>query len=490
MKLNSKDDKPSCLSKRVMRVYSKNQTESVKLNEKLDRLEKAKVHNLDIIAENVRSLRHTSRKIKEVIKEMDVSQMRRRMFADHGCKLTEEKINISELLERIDGIIYNPIGTPIPIICNKTFETDHDSLQTEVNKLNDIKKPGTDVISAGNIGNEDTRPFEFRKIIPPLKGRKMEEVYKDIKQEGKQPMNVRELTDFRRGSKNFEINSNGKQNELEKEERERRYFECQKQNEIVKLKESFENLLDFEPNDKTHCNGKISCTKNDEKAIQNATFYTNHPKTIHNNAKVANKAKKEDNSKNIRPMSCPPNSFANKSNVTVRARKFLSSGKDVCSQKQVRRCWDEHVSKSVSTDYVNSTKQTTLNEKSRPKSCSIALQDERMRSCSSPPPQRKISRPLTTESHKRIRNPSCGNRSDMGSALIYDARPRGAITSGYATLQMRIGRKSTCLFVPKFRRVLLEDDEMTEKQKTSKLKMEKRRIERVKKQLELEEYRV
>ena len=489
MKLNSSDDKPSCLSKRVMKVYNQNQTENLKLNEKLNRLEKAKAHNLANITESVRSLRQTSRKIKEVIKEMDVSQMRRRLFADHGCKLTEEKININELLERVDSIIYNPIGTPIPIICNKTLETRHDSMHTETNKVDDNINPdeGTDVISEENKGNEDTRPFQFRKIIPPLHGRKMEEVYKDMKQEGKQLMKVKELADFRRGSMDFEMQLNGKQKELEKEGTKRVYLECEKQNEIVKLNDSFEHLLDYEPNDKMHYNDKVSYAKSDEKAIPTVIFNSNHPKTMQNDAQEAKNDKKEDNIKNIRPMSCPPNSVANKSKVTVRAKSSYAKG--VCSQKQVRRCWDEQISKGVRADYVNSTKQTTLKEMSRPISCPIPLQDEQIRSCSSPPPQRRIPRPLTTESHKRFRKPSCGNRSEISKELVYDARPRDAITSGYSTLQMRVGRKSTSVFIPKFRRVLKEN-EVTEKQRTNKLKMEKRRIERVKKQLELEEYRV
>ena len=490
MKVNSNENRPSYLSKRVMMVHRQNKTENLKLGEKLDRLEKAKVHNLTNITDNIRSLRHTSRQIKDVIKEMDVSEMRRRLCADRGCRLKENKINIAELLARIDSIIYNPIEETIPSVCKTVCQPNDDLLTDETNQLinnnnnNTQSREGIDIGILENEEAEKRKPFHYRKVMPPLKGRKMEEVYKEMRLEGKRIMDVKGLPDFRRASKDLEI-TEIKQNTLDNHERDN--SKCENQNEIKELKTALKPHLNNDSKGQVHCNDIKIETKNRATVKHDR----NHcGVTMPDRGKVEKITQKESYAKAIRPLSCPPNShYADSSKAMGLMRKLTTLDKSVRNEKEVRRrCWDEHTGTLIRSDNTNEAKQIKFIEKPRPKSCHNALVDERMRLCNSAPSQRKTSRSQTIESYERTRNPNYGKRNDVDKELVYDARPRDAMTSGYATLQVAVGRKSTHVYIPKFKRVFRENEEITEKHRASKYEMEKRRIQRVKKQLDHEEY--
>ena len=483
MKVNSRDGRPSYLSKSVMKVYRRNRTEAVKLNETLHRLDKCKVHSLNNITDNISSLRQTSRKIKSVVNEMDISEMRRRFIVDQGQKITENKMNITELLERVDAAIRNPIGKTIVIQKSKTSEINSENIKDEINNL-DEKKKDLDVIKTDNETHDETRPFQFRKITPPLKGRKMEEVYKELKEEGKM-MSVEELEDFPRGSKEFEIVTTRKLKEQDKGRNESCNAACQDQNEITKLKKSFEHLLDNES--KLQCYDETSDAEFGYEALLLTRNEKGQSKVVQNNIRVEKAKKREKISKSIRPFSSPPKGFANSPKETGRHRRLVNSHK-VVEQHQVRRCWDEHESAKMKAESKSSPKHKKMVEKLRPKSCTNSMPYERMGMRSRPASQRKLLGMQTTESNSGGRNPSCGNQLKVDKELVYDARPKDAITSGYATLRMTIGRKSTGLYVPKFKRFLTENEEITEKQRTNKFDMERRRIQRVKRQLELDEH--
>ena len=486
-----KGDKPSCLSKRVMKVYRQNKTESTKLHEKLDHIEKAQVQSMILMKDSIRSLRQTSHEIKSVTEEMDVSQMRRKLFADHGCTLKEQKMNINDLIRRVDAIIHEPIGTPIPLIFDQAVATKGIEEEASDKNDNEYLGVGMDTKMPENENHYEGKPFQFRKIVPPLKGRKIEEVYKEMKREEKRLLKVRELADFRRRSEEFEIRRKGKaqQDSDNDMKTESRNLELENLNEITKMTESFESLLDDTEGDSTknddidraNANNRNKCTASPSIGRQNATV-------VPSMAQFPHGMKRNRNAQNTRPLSCPPKSLG--LNISTRTRKLAAPGIKMSPQQQTRRAWGENANIKTHAEGKNLKKKTKRRDKIRPKSCQDQLLHGRKISPTSPPPQRKLSSSFALENETRVRKISYGNGHEVDKEIVYDARPNDAMTTGYATLRMKVGGKSASVHIPKFKRDLMQNENITRRQKaTNAFEIEKRRIQRIRNQLELEDFK-
>eukprot|EP00794_Sanderia_malayensis_P012699 gene12699-14001_t len=142
-------EKPTLLSRRVLRTNRVNVTEAAKLQDKLGRFQNIQKQREQTHKDHVMGLECNLRKISKVKDKMEVSVMRRKFLADHGVNLKVKDVNMDEFVS--------------------AFE---------------------DILGAKNNGRESIAatfapPMQFRVISPPMKGRSVMEVYRDLEGEEK-----------------------------------------------------------------------------------------------------------------------------------------------------------------------------------------------------------------------------------------------------------------------------------------------------------------
>lgn len=461
-----------------MRVYRQNKTESTKLDEKLDHLERAQIQKMIAIREDIKLLRQTSREIRKVQEEMEISQMRRRFFANNGYALISDKINMNELVRRTDMMTNKPMGATIPLLCEETRQTKDDLEEDGVRKNEKYSIHGLDLTFGESSTKGKMDGFKFRKIVPPLEGRKIEEVYKEMKEHGRRKLNVRDLEHLHVRNEETETTVNSER-ELkgnvamhvgDKSERQDQY-------KMRKMANSFENLWDDRTGDKILSQKEIIEFGGSKNKIEAKPIVSGKGKS----KKVTNKGNKEKewsiHHRNTRPLSCPPKTYTRNSAISPRSRESAARSATGGNKKQSRKAW------------VDNCKRERCEEKERierrRKSWEDNLENDRDRS--SPIGQRKISSAQVIEGGNRMRKISHGY--EVEKEIVYDARPKDAMTSGYATLQMTIGKNSATVHIAKFKKEILKNEQDTERARATKtFELEQKRIQRIRQKIELQDY--
>lgn len=482
MKMNIKFDKPSYLSQRVLKVYRQNKTEETKLCEKLKKIEREQTQNMIMMREDITSLRNISKKIKDVKAEMDISKLRRRFFADNGYQLSSNKMNMDELVKRIDAVIHQPMRTPIPLIFKKTeVEDDKEDAKEEEYVTN------LDIKPIEELDSGECKPYQFRKIVPPLKGRKMTSVYKGMKKEGKGSIKMREVEDFNKSE--FEIQVDEKP-QLKKgncaETKKENDATLQCGDEIIRKTGNLKSAWDENGNvyHNIHKHEKEDLTMEGQK--------TEISSENNEYAKECMEHRIQRNHYSKRPLSCPADTMAKTFTVSPTLRKRANSSIKTYVERQPSIAWGlETANDQIKIDSKSTTKTKIITEmkgKQRPKSCQDKILGHRRNTCASPQYLKRISIFHSTDRDSHVRRVSYANGYEVEKEIVYDARPKDAMTSGYATVQMTVGKKSAAVHIPKFKKELQNRQIAGQKNANIKFEMERKRIERIRQTIKLQEF--
>ena len=478
MTLQKEAERPSCLSRGVLRVFRKNETENTKLHEKLKEIEREERQSKRNVTEDMYELRRSLIGIGKTKEKMRVSGLRRKFFADHGYVIQEKHMDISEFLTTLDKVIYEPIGKRIPL----GFKSKMVEKEEEVEERDAIEKK--DLVYYEEMKedfSDQSRPYQFRKIVPPLNGRKVEEIYDEIKLRRRKLIKMKDF-------KNLQLPNTCQISFSDiKQENERRWrvlpnAETSNEDEgtvVTNLKNSLDQLL---------INGSVileEATRKDgdgERKIRTQT-----PTKGQRSDSPTQRISMANSSRNgqMRPLSCPPEFENKESGLKTRRKGMVEFPRGMPEEGgRPRKAWGDSAIID-NTNEVNPPKRNyTPKQRPRPKSSPQVFVGKQV---DSPPAQRKISTSRNEDIGRPVRKISYSNGFEVEKEIVYDARPRDAMTSGYSTLQRTVGKKSVKVYVPKFKNKLASQQQWDKNWKlNSDFEAERNRIKRLRNKIELD----
>eukprot|EP00794_Sanderia_malayensis_P003170 gene3170-3640_t len=220
--MHTPKEKPSVLSKRIMRTFRVNANETWQLKETVQQIEVVYQQFCRSHFQNMKQVQQMLRNILAVKVHMDVSALRRRFLAQHGYYFQENCIVIAKFIQSIDEVIYTKQGTRIPInfaMTEAEQQQEKDESKKESNLKMRMRKIGERIENANEEHNDKDRdggetenrdkqseannnatrkPYQFRLILPPDKGRRIEEVYREIDEDNKAKARKREKEELMR----------------------------------------------------------------------------------------------------------------------------------------------------------------------------------------------------------------------------------------------------------------------------------------------------
>ena len=451
MTSQTKKEKPSCLSRHVLKVFRKNATVQKDLEDKLGLIDDSYYHNRAAIKDEINLLGTKLRKITTVKEKMEISAIRRRFLAEHGYCMKERHLDLKEFIKSVDDIIYTRKGTPIPLAFKQQRGVE--------NGLRKIDGPfsGPKKVEESNFKKEipdERKPFQYREIVPPFNGRKIEEVYNDLKAEGRRLIRIRDLDDYipdesdvitnwnwngpRNEQENQESTSEDETNEMGNLENQLKNIELEqhdplnccleqinvdmeKKNEIThpqqtdtqKTNNGFlrtntncnssndsnnKGKDNNNINNNNNNNNQLKCHQQKQVSSQNsplswgkATSPSSRTKTVEQESgPVQSKPARQSQG---RPMSCPPAQSHRDPSATARGVRYLEGmkeerGKDV--ERKAGKPTEAWGDGSHEDNSINPRRTERSNDKIRPKSSLASSTEERNLLTTSPPSETKI----------------------------------------------------------------------------------------------------
>ena len=532
-----KSERPSLLSKRVLRTNKINGNETVKLQERLREIAGRQRQKDKSLEEEVLSIKNNLSQVRNVKEKMEISPVRRRFLMEHGVKLQVRDVYMEDFITAVDNVLQKPdkvvflsnngddktassefsscisipelaggreTATPSPksvSYCEDNFPL-HLPIhmlrkKTKCRGSNDLSLSVESIVDDEDItGKESTagrssrassfrqsRPmsgksqsnFQFRVITPPLKGRKIIDVYKELEEEEKLVQKLLEKKKFHDRVKR------------EEEMKKKSGSKGKKRAETEKEKSAHGNLV-------TKKIGKGDDTAQDGEYGEDEIESRNSDVTLLENDKCKDVS--------YAPVSSSSNNNAIKQtenvlDVDVEFEKLMQKSLRLKLERKQRSCFEStqnDISLSEKPKGTNTsslghamnylkpgtTKETKTVENSRGKAKHLRLnspshvdgleftvrEENKIGSSFDVEKWNELARKIRGEL-KETRRPETANRAasskarisrishptavDMDEDIIYDARPEKSVAKGYATMQMTVGKRSVSVCIPRFK---------------------------------------
>ena len=236
-------ERPSLLSKRVLRTNKINTNEAIKLQERLQHFASLRKQKRLSIEEDVEGIKDNLDRVRNVKEKMEISPTRRKFLMDHGVNLKVKDVYMEDFITAVDNALEKP--DKVTLISNKNengrpmssgtesmesvsdfrvksfrsnssasfYSEDNFPLhlplnmlrkkargkQTSFESMTDEEQSDDELHSSSlrnsfrSIASGFSRPtsgktasaFQYRVIEPPIKGRRIADAYKEIEAEEK-----------------------------------------------------------------------------------------------------------------------------------------------------------------------------------------------------------------------------------------------------------------------------------------------------------------
>ncbi|XP_057302374.1 uncharacterized protein LOC130636609 [Hydractinia symbiolongicarpus] len=189
---NKKAEKPSFLSKRVLRTQKRNAWESLILSNQQEQLDKQKWNRYATHFTNMSKMTKVITGIRSVKERAPVSPERRRFLAGSGFTVKEKCYDMNDFLSLMDDVIY-------PVKKNKekkgfdekerallrlnSFTKKKDSLEDLIELEEEVRSEDKFVHLDKKPSSTRARPLFIRHITPPLRGREVWKVHQEREEE-------------------------------------------------------------------------------------------------------------------------------------------------------------------------------------------------------------------------------------------------------------------------------------------------------------------
>lgn len=189
---NKMAEKPSFLSKRVLRTQKRNDWENLILTNQQEQLEKQKWNRYATHFTNMSKMTKVITGIRSVKDRAPVSPERRRFLAGSGFTVKEKSYDMNDFLSLMDDIIY-------PVKKNKekkgfdekersllrlnSFTKKKDSQEDMIELEEEVKSEEEIVQPDRKTSSTRARPLFIRHITPPLRGREVWKVHQEREEE-------------------------------------------------------------------------------------------------------------------------------------------------------------------------------------------------------------------------------------------------------------------------------------------------------------------
>ena len=525
------NEKPSILSRRVLRTFRLNEAENMKLKERLEHLGHSHMQQNALHSDDVRGLKRTMKRINSVKDKMEVSVHRRRFLAEYGVSVKQNEIDIEEFVNSLDEAIFDDkerrakcSSNSRPLLDSRTSSASASGSSSEISVSSSLRLPidsllrkgkekdkrkarassalpltvtnTTDVTQGNEMARELPRPksapisrtrqpFIFREITPPLKGRRVEEVYKQKEQEDKILQKLKEKEEFRKRASGVEPEKGYKSqrktafsnvldaaNKIEVRSSSFKEEHFSEKEDDITTNDLYAHS-DPDTDTKTAWDDLSSdCNSNEEGHHSENDVGLDLQKLM-----IGSVTPKRQKSLSLLNVNDPSDKFNHNDKTflaveTVKWAKtneevFTESGKhkskvawaDMCMGIKKSNNLPEYESHTYTTDSTDdgvraeNTRDKWRNIVRKVSEDSVNGQLDKWHDI-----VKKVSDDLKKQQKKLEsleRRPRTVRRRaktfHAEEEIVYDARPNKSVSKGYTTMQITVGRKSVSIFVPRFK---------------------------------------
>ena len=221
-----KVEKPSLLSKRVLKTNQRNEWESVKLTQELKGIEKQRFHYSISRLQYVDNLHKFVRDVKRVKTKAKVSPERKRFIIDHGYKIKIHEYDVNAFIAQIDEVTAPHKHTyrarsapPTRRLVKRPLLRLSDFIQDEKQKCllrksivieDKDKRKSSDngkqrekkISNIGETVEHKLNSLYIREIRPPIRGREVWKVHQEQQEEASFMCENEQDQDMRKMSRN------------------------------------------------------------------------------------------------------------------------------------------------------------------------------------------------------------------------------------------------------------------------------------------------
>lgn len=546
--VSKKQERASLLSKRIIRTNRINSREAKKLQGRLDGYVAKQRQNSKVHEEEVQGIKANLHNVVSVKEKMEISPVRRKFLHDHGVNLHMKDVYMEDFITAVDNALVRResssltsqgdergsdtescSGGSVPRIRSRSGKTEASStvfggeafpLHVPLNLLQkrvkaksisessmsveslvddeDAPREKPRVLSAGAGGSKQSRPksgdlknFQYRVIKPPIKGRHITEVYKDmeedeklikkllerkklhdrVKREESARKKVAHGENFAKG-KSDGSDKKGCVNKRQAEVKEWRNLRClvtdiNEEDGVLNGfgdvdrhgKETAGEMNEEAKSSQAASNGRTQSNSDDEfeklmqkslrlkqeKELKTKPTSDNTAKNDHGHYLISSSVNVKHGNRGERSIYKP---LAMKGDSTV-------SG-PANNDQRIHFCEDfvnadpEAQVRPATPALLDSEKWSDLVKKVR--------RELRERETTNTQPLKRTTLGLSKNKISRISHPTAVG---VDEDIIYDARPEKSVAKGYATMHMTVGKRSVSICVPRFKKEGVCKDQAT-----------------------------
>ena len=153
-------EKPSLLSKRVLRTNKINTNEATKLQERLQHFASLRKQKRLSIEEDVEGIKGNLDRVRNVKEKMEISPTRRKFLLDHGVNLKVKDVYMEDFITAVDNALEKP--DKVTLISNKNDNSRPMSSGTEsTESVSDFKVKSFRSNSSASFYSEDNFPLHL-----------------------------------------------------------------------------------------------------------------------------------------------------------------------------------------------------------------------------------------------------------------------------------------------------------------------------------------